>query len=223
MPKSKIKGPQAFEGYKGILAKRLPFDPHWTAIRTFTGLRALAALNRAAADAPRAAANDSDLPNLFAPKFSPLDLDDRIAALYKAHGVDYGDDDELLFALATTHVPGLMTERAARGPAKRWTPKERARLRVAIDDYVADRKRGGHKITIDSACKDLAPTWSAKLGALRKQYDLAKQDWVEFVRDEQRYERWAKEHPEEAAKQRKSRLTELWNALTNNFSGETKE
>jgi hypothetical protein len=201
MPKAK-KASQAFR-YRGLLAKPLPYEPHWTAIRTFSGLLALASMHT------------PELRHPTLPRSFPTDLQDRIAALYEEHGVAYGDDDALLFALVTTHVPGLSVERANHGPAPVWTPRRRAELRIAVDQHKA---ADGKRLTVSAACMHLAAKepWESRLRttknrgrALRQQYDLAEDVWVAVVRSERAYEQWKKEHPEEVDRQRRSRRTEL--------------
>jgi hypothetical protein len=170
---------------------------------------------------PKSATDNGTPPNLFAPRLFPTDLDERIEALYNAHGVDYGDDDALLFALATTHVPGLSVKRAKHGPSQLWTPRQCAALKLAVDEHIAEKRRAfpDLKVSVAAACRHLAAKepWKSTLrenkdpgAALRKQYDLAEDVWVTFVRDEQAFAQWEKEHPEEAAKRRwRSRLAEL--------------
>jgi hypothetical protein len=224
--------------YKGILAKRLPHDPDWATVRTFSNLRVIATL------APHGANVDEQPtvipPNSFALNFY-LDLASRLDALYKFHGVEWGDDDALLFALVIMHVPGLSVEEK-HGPKTKWSKRECARLHIAVDEYRATHPRH----SISSACKILArePEWSSMLRAagtnpgiaLRKQYDRAEPRYIadekrtaahpeeaakrQFGRRllafEQELNKWIAAHPEQASKQWRSRLSKLSKRLRAN-------
>jgi hypothetical protein len=205
--------------YKGILARRLPHDPDWVATRTFSNLRNMGAINAIANSEESATPRDVEAAkdvqpqprNLFANQFFPPDLDRRIAALYEVHGIEHGDDDALLFALVRTHVPGLTVERASRGPARTWNPKQRAALRIAVEEYIAGKKasvteacmhlavRSPWKELLRSAMKRATPRTvkdqTREANAMRRQYALADDDWVKFVRDERALERWERGHP----------------------------
>lgn len=201
--------------YTGNLAKPLPNGLDLGTVRTFSGL-----LNLAAAEMARMDSKPTDLPDASAETArGTTDLGERIAALYAAHGVQFLDNDALLFALISAHVPGLQAEKVRRGSRAAWTPKERARLKIAIDDHIASAVRDRRPTTVSAACEIFAgkPEWKSRLGgthssparALRWQYDHVEHGFVQLVRDEQVDEAWAATHPEEAARQRQTRLRVL--------------
>ena len=201
--------------YTGNLAKPLPNKLELGTVRTFSGL-----LNLAAAEMARIDSKSTDRLDASAEATKgTTELGERIAALYAAHGVEFLDNDALLFALINAHVPGLQAEKVLRGARAAWTPKERARLKIALDDYVAREAHAGRPTTVSAVCETFAdkPEWESRLSgtrnnpakSLRWQYDHADDVFVQLVRDEQAAEAWAAVHPEEAARQRQTRLRAL--------------
>jgi hypothetical protein len=129
------KGRAVKTEYKGVLAKKLPHDPDWESLRTFSNLRSFASIQPKACPAATLGDYPPDAPrDQFALRVYP-DLAARVDALYEAHKITPGDDDALLFALVTTHVPGLsVTEK--HGPKTTWSQKKRAQLHVDVDEYI---------------------------------------------------------------------------------------
>ena len=112
-------------------------------------------------------------------------------ALYEAHGVEWGNESELLWRMAAAHVPGFKTKGRS-GPKSRWGLVECGDLRIAIDDYIADRKRQGKPSSVTQACAVFCKRepWKAMLRAgrnpaeaLRRHYNTADLIWVVIVRN----------------------------------------
>jgi hypothetical protein len=116
----------------------------------------------------------------------------RWRALFEAHGVEWGNESELLQRMAEAHVPGF-NARKPPGPKVVWTEGMKLELRVAVDEFVADRRRQGKKETAESACAKLAKLdhWAKRLRknsrdpaeALRGHYNTANALWANIVRD----------------------------------------
>ena len=201
--------------YTGNLAKPLPNDSQLGTVRTFSGLLNLAAAEMARIDWTTTRRLDASAEANRA----TTELGERIAALYAAHGVEFLDNDALLFALIDAHVPGLKANKVPRGPRSAWTPKERAKLKIAIDDYVASEAHKRRNVTVSAVCEMFASKaeWESRLGrtrnnrakSLRWHYDHAEHVHVQLVRDEQTCEAWAAAHPQEAARQRQTHLRAL--------------
>ena len=122
---------------------------------------------------------------------------ERWQALFEAHGVEFGDVPELLLRMAVAHVPGFRAKHRD-GPKQVWDMDTKARLRIAVDDFVAQRKAAGKPASISQACKYLAihEPWASMLRrgnnspsqALREHYNTADKRWVKVVRDADAYE-----------------------------------
>ena len=118
-------------------------------------------------------------------------------ALFEAHGVAFGDESELLRRLAETHVPGFKMRQRPSGPQVSWNERTKAELRIAVDDYVQERKQAGRRTSIAQACGVLAnrEPWVAKLRkgakpaeALRGHYNSAAPWMVSIVRKARAWE-----------------------------------
>ena len=138
-------------------------------------------------------------------------------ALYEAHGVEYGNESVLLWYLAEAHVPGV----TVRAPPKRvWDEITKAKLHIAIDEFVADRKRHRKSgASIAYACQHFAARepWvkllrsgKDRVTALRGHYDTADKRWVEALPYMRVY------RPDDA-----KTLGEIFNNFTRSYSRET--
>ena len=108
-------------------------------------------------------------------------------ALFEAHGVAWGDESELLWRLAETHVDGFKMQGRS-GPKVLWDEVTKAKLRIAVEEYRAQRTR---PTSVAQACSVLAKRepWATMLRkggkpgeALRGHYNTASLVWVELVR-----------------------------------------
>lgn len=126
-----------------------------------------------------ATARPHDLPGLLADEAELAARTERYnaeslkawRALFKEHGVEWGKEDtevgflwRLLWRLAEAHVPWFKM-RSRSGPRAVWDIMTKAMLRIAIDEYVATRKRHGKPASISHACTVLAKCepWATKL------------------------------------------------------------
>lgn len=107
----------------------------------------------------------------------------RWRALFKAHGVAYGEVSELLERMAETHVPAFaQTPRSGR--KRVWDEITKARLYLAVSRYIMERTRVGKPASIRHACEALSKRepWRSMLHpgiktngteALRQQFNTA--------------------------------------------------
>jgi len=114
----------------------------------------------------------------------------RWRALFEAHGVAWGNESELLRRLAEVHVPGFK-KGSRRGPKPVWGKTTKAELRIAVDEYVAERVRQGKPASVSQACAVLSKRepWAAKLRkgarpaeALRGHYNTADLRMLDSIR-----------------------------------------
>jgi hypothetical protein len=132
-------------------------------------------------------------------------ISELLSDLFKVHDVARGDWVGIALALARAHVPAFSMEKTRPGPKTVWLPVDRAELRVAVDELIAQ----GRAESVLHACNTLArkKPWIEKLRnrnknpgeALRQQYKQADGRVVTMVVHAREFNRWATDHPEEAA------------------------
>ena len=111
----------------------------------------------------------------------------RMDLLFTAYGIEKRDWIGLCFALAESHVPGLMMAKAPAGRTTKWKDYDRAQLVLAVEDT---------GLSIKEAVAVLAKRepWSSMIErtrgpeTLRDQYTRADKRWVAVARDAKEFE-----------------------------------
>ncbi len=111
----------------------------------------------------------------------------RMILLFDAHGVSYGDWENLCFALAESHVPGLKTAKGKSGRKQKWCDYDRAMLVIAVD------KTGLENISKATEELSQMEPWKSMLVAtngaatLRDEFHRADLRMVAVARDAEMY------------------------------------
>lgn len=112
----------------------------------------------------------------------------RMDLLREHYAIPQGHWFVLAYTLAKQTVPGLEVERARAGRKTKWTPIDKAELKIAADNLVAAR---GISVTsaISSLNKTTGSPWKGKgIPTLKGWYYEADERWVRMVRDAALYD-----------------------------------